>query len=103
MSEPGFQPYTERFSRALVKAHELHGSQLRKGTPNSYISHILAVTALVIENGGDEDQAIAGLLHDAVEDQGGVATLERIRDTFGDRVADMVNALTDSTTVPKPP
>lgn len=61
-----------------------------------YISHLLAVTALVLENGGDEDQAIAALLHDAVEDQGGKPTLDTIRHLFGDRVADIVVECSDS-------
>lgn len=85
-----------RFSAALTYAAELHGSQLRKGTSIPYVAHLLAVAATVIEYGGDEDQAIAALLHDAVEDQGGREQLERIRRRFGERVAAIVEACTDS-------
>lgn len=85
-----------RFSTALSYAAELHGSQLRKGTLIPYVAHLLAVAATVIEYGGDEDQAIAALLHDAVEDQGGREQLERIRHRFGERVAAIVEACTDS-------
>ena len=61
-----------------------------------YISHLMSVSALVLENGGDEDQAIAALLHDAVEDQGGKPTLDTIRHLFGDQVADIVLECSDS-------
>ena len=68
----GCQPFlTRRFELALQFASGLHHSQCRKGTPIPYISHLMAVSALVLEAGGDEDVAIAELLHDAVEDQGG--------------------------------
>ncbi|HWB70818.1 MAG TPA: HD domain-containing protein [Egibacteraceae bacterium] len=86
---------TERFDEAYVFASELHRWQLRKGTAVPYLSHLLAVASLVLEDGGDEDEAIAALLHDAVEDQGGVATLNEIRRRFGERVADMVLQATD--------
>jgi len=92
-----------RFTAALTFATELHGTQYRKGTSIPYVSHLLAVTALVIEHGGDEDQAIAAVLHDAVEDQGGRPTLERIRERFGARVAQIVEACTDADVMPKPP
>jgi GTP pyrophosphokinase len=92
-----------RFAAALACASEIHGGQLRKGTTIPYISHLLAVTALVIEAGGDEDMAIAALLHDAVEDQGGRPMLERIRARFGADVADIVEACTDADVFPKPP
>jgi GTP pyrophosphokinase len=92
-----------RFSAALACASEIHGGQLRKGTSIPYISHLLAVAALVIEAGGDEDVAIAALLHDAVEDQGGRPMLERIRARFGADVADIVEACTDADVFPKPP
>ncbi len=94
---------SSRFQSALQYACQLHANQLRKGTPVPYISHLLAVTALVIEDGGDEDQAIAALLHDAVEDQGGLQTLEEIRRRYGDYVAAIVAACSDATTTPKPP
>lgn len=87
---------TERFDRALTYASELHRSQTRKGSAVPYISHRLGVAALAIEAGADEDQAIAALLHDAVEDQGGLPQLEEIRRRFGKRVADIVEHCTDS-------
>ncbi len=93
---------TQRFRDALGLAFDLHKDQQRKGTQTPYIAHLMSVTALILENGGDEDQAIAGLLHDAVEDQGGLATLEIIRDQFGDRVAYLVEACSDSYSSPKP-
>jgi (p)ppGpp synthase/HD superfamily hydrolase len=67
---------TDKFDSALLYAAQLHRNQTRKGTKIPYVSHLLAVCSLVIENGGDEDQAIAALLHDAVEDQGGEPTLQ---------------------------
>lgn len=94
---------TRRFDYAFNFAHRLHRDQRRKGTPIPYISHLMTVSALVIEHGGDEDQAIAGLLHDAAEDQGGEATLAEIRVTFGDKVAAIVSDCTDAWVEPKPP
>ncbi len=88
---------TERFDRAVVYATHVHGGQLRKGTTIPYITHLLAVAAAVLEFGGSEDLAIAGLLHDAVEDQGGMPRLVDIRNRFGDRVADIVCSCSDST------
>jgi len=93
----------DRFDRALVFASDAHRDQTRKGSEVPYIGHLLGVCSLVVENGGDEDQAIAALLHDAVEDQGGPAMAERIRDAFGERVARMVEDLTDTDETPKPP
>ena len=93
---------TERFDEAFHYAHRLHRTQTRKGTPIPYISHLMTVAALVVEHGGNEDQAIAGLLHDAAEDQGGEETLGHIRKTFGDPVAAIVSDCTDSWTEPKP-
>lgn len=87
---------TGRFSDALVFAEGLHRRQTRKGNDIPYVAHLLAVAATVLEWGGDEDVAIAALLHDAVEDQGGMATEAAIRARFGDRVADIVLACTDS-------
>ncbi|RPI33332.1 MAG: HD domain-containing protein [Chloroflexota bacterium] len=94
---------TARFHDALVFAARLHAGQNRKQTRVPYIAHLLGVTALVLEDGGDEDQAVAALLHDAVEDQGGLKTLEEIRSRFGDRVATIVDACTDTYQTPKPP
>ncbi len=86
---------TERFEDALVYATRVHSDHVRKGSGVPYVSHLLAVTALVIEAGGDEDEVIAALLHDAVEDRGGPQRLEEIRERFGDRVADTVDGCTD--------
>lgn len=88
---------SSRFHLAFQLASGLHLQQMRKGTSVPYISHLMAVCALVLEAGGDEDQAIAALLHDSVEDQGGVTTLETIRRLFGDRVAFAVESVSDST------
>ncbi|MEC9347469.1 MAG: HD domain-containing protein [Pseudomonadota bacterium] len=93
---------TNRFGEALRYAHDLHHAQQRKGTAIPYVSHLMTVSALVLEHGGDEDQAIAALLHDAAEDQGGAATLAVIRDRFGDGVAEIVDHCTDSWEEPKP-
>lgn len=94
---------TARFDDALVYASRLHANQLRKGTRVPYASHLLAVTAIVLEQGGDEDEAIAALLHDAVEDQGGRPVLQEIERRFGSRVAGIVDGCTDAYTLPKPP
>jgi len=93
---------TDRFDEALSYASRLHRDQRRKGTDIPYISHLLSVAALVLEHGGDEDQAIAALLHDATEDQGGEATLIDIRGRFGDKVAAIVADCTDAWEEPKP-
>jgi (p)ppGpp synthase/HD superfamily hydrolase len=87
---------TDRFDRALAYATHVHGGQVRKGTSIPYVAHLLAVAATVLEYGGDEDLAIAALLHDSVEDQGGKARLEDIRNRFGERVARIVEACSDS-------
>jgi (p)ppGpp synthase/HD superfamily hydrolase len=94
---------SSRFEEALVFATRLHAGQRRKGTAIPYISHLLGVTSLVLENGGDEDEAIAALLHDAIEDQGGAATREEIRRRFGDTVVAIVDGCTDAEVMPKPP
>jgi (p)ppGpp synthase/HD superfamily hydrolase len=87
---------TDRFDRALLYATHVHGGQVRKGTSIPYIAHLLAVAATVLEYDGSEDMAIAGLLHDAVEDQGGEPRLSDIRNRFGDRVADIVRSCSDT-------
>jgi hypothetical protein len=94
---------TARFDQAFHYARQLHQNQVRKGTAIPYISHLMAVSAFVVEHGGDENQAIAGLLHDAAEDQGGAETLAEIRAIFGDAVAEIVADCTDAWTEPKPP
>jgi (p)ppGpp synthase/HD superfamily hydrolase len=96
-------PLSERFDDALLYASRLHRTQVRKGSGIPYVSHLLAVSALVIEHGGSEDQAIAALLHDAAEDQGGEATLSDIRTRYGAAVAAIVADCTDAWTEPKPP
>jgi len=97
------QVLSSRFEGALILATRLHTNQVRKGARIPYIAHLLAVTALVLEDGGDEDQAIAALLHDAVEDQGGIETLDVIRRRFGVRVAHIVEGCSDSFDSPKQP
>ncbi|HEY7724510.1 MAG TPA: HD domain-containing protein [Anaeromyxobacteraceae bacterium] len=90
------------YREALDLALTLHHGQVRKGTRVPYATHLLSTSALVLQFGGDEEQAIAGLLHDAAEDAGGRPTLERIRKAFGDRVARIVDACTDTFEDPKP-
>lgn len=93
-----YSPFlTWRFDFALQFASGLHHQQTRKATSIPYIAHLMSVCGLVLEAGGDEDQAIAALLHDAVEDQGGLSTLDTIRHLFGDRVASTVDSCSDST------
>jgi (p)ppGpp synthase/HD superfamily hydrolase len=94
---------TERFERALIYATRLHGDQRRKGSGVPYISHLIAVCALTIEYGGDEDEAIAALLHDAIEDQGGEAARAEILRHFGSRVTKIVEGCTDTDESPEPP
>lgn len=93
---------SKRFSEALVYATYLHAAQRRKGTQVPYVAHLLAVAAIVLEAGGTEDEAIAALLHDAVEDQGGAIVLQAIRERFGDEVAGIVRGCTDAEVFPKP-
>lgn len=85
-----------KFALALQFANEIHSTQQRKGLGAPYISHLMAVSALVLEFGGSETQAIAALLHDAAEDCGGRKMLETVRVMFGDQVAGIVEACTDS-------
>lgn len=94
---------TGRFEDALLYATRLHANQMRKRSSVPYVAHLLGVTSLVLEDGGSEDEAIAALLHDAVEDQGGLETLEEIRIRYGSAVADMVLEVSDSKSEPKPP
>ena len=94
---------TGQFSKALVYAELKHHNQVRKGGDIPYIGHLLTVAGLVINDGGSETQAIAALLHDAVEDQGGAPTLEEIRANFGDEVARIVAECSDTDEQPKPP
>jgi GTP pyrophosphokinase len=94
---------TSRFREALVYAAALHADQMRKASDVPYVAHLLGVASIALEHGADEDEAIAALLHDAVEDQGGQATAEVIRNRFGERVAEIVLGCTDADTIPKPP
>lgn len=87
---------SNRYPEAVAYAWEAHSCHWRKETMIPYLAHLIAVSALVLEHGGSEDQAIAGLLHDAAEDQGGQPRLDDIRDRFGDIVADIVLECTDS-------
>jgi GTP pyrophosphokinase len=90
---------TTRFDEALQLAADLHRVQTRKGGAIPYLSHLLGVASLVIEYGGDEDLAIAGLLHDVLEDCG-AQHADQIRQRFGDRVLRIVEACTDGTPNP---
>lgn len=92
-----------RFQEAFRYAAEAHGSQRRKGTGAPYIGHLMGVASIVLDDGGSEDEAIAALLHDAPEDQGGRARLDDIRARFGDVVAGIVEDCTDSWATPKEP
>ncbi len=92
-----------RFEDALLYAAKLHREQRRKGGDIPYVAHLLAVTSLVLEHGGDETEAIAAMLHDAIEDQGGASTREEIRQRFGERVCEIVDGCTDTEVTPKPP
>ncbi len=92
-----------RFEQALLFACRKHAGQVRKGTRIPYVAHLLGVAGLVLEAGGDEDLAIAALLHDVVEDCGGAPMLKEVRRRFGKRVAHVVAGCTDSDTYPKPP
>ena len=89
---------TDRYIDAIAYAARKHGDHLRKGTATPYLSHLLSVSALVMETGGDEDLCIAALLHDAVEDCGGMPVADEIRARFGDKVAKIVLGCSDSTT-----
>ncbi len=92
-----------RFEEALAYATQVHAGQVRKGTSTPYVSHLLAVASLVLEHGGDEDQAIAALLHDALEDQPDRTDAAELERRFGARVRRIVEACSDTTVHPKPP
>lgn len=94
---------TEKFELALVYATRLHAHQVRKVDGTPYIAHLLSVAALVIEAGGNEAEAIAALLHDSLEDQGGEQTQAEIRQQFGEEVLDIIKGCTESEEIPKPP
>ena len=92
-----------RFNEALQYATELHAGQVRKVGGEPYAAHLLAVAAIALEYGANEDEAIAALLHDAIEDQGGAVVGEKIRNRFGKEVAEIVEGCSDANTTPKPP
>ena len=94
---------SRHFEKALVYATRIHGGQLRKKTGIPYIAHILGVTAIAMEYGANETEAIAALLHDAVEDCGGAKRLRDIERKFGKAVAKIVDGCTDTYETPKPP
>jgi (p)ppGpp synthase/HD superfamily hydrolase len=91
---------SQQFDDAFVYASRLHVGQVRKGTKIPYIAHLMGVASIVLEHGGNEDEAIAALLHDAVEDQGGQATRDEIAARFGERLARIVDGCTDA--IPEP-
>ncbi|GCE14440.1 HD domain-containing protein [Tengunoibacter tsumagoiensis] len=86
---------SHRFEEAIIYAIQLHAQQKRKGSETPYIAHLLAVTSIVLEQGGNEDEAIAALLHDAIEDQGGETIRLEIQQRFGETVADIVSGCTN--------
>jgi (p)ppGpp synthase/HD superfamily hydrolase len=94
---------SSRFEEALTFAAQLHATQCRKGTAIPYLAHLLAVASLVLTHDGNEDEAIAALLHDAIEDQGGSQTRTIIHQRFGERVTAIVDGCTDTDVFPKPP
>ena len=94
---------TKRFSEAVNYACAAHNGQLRKGTDIPYTSHLLAVAAIALEHGATEEEAIAALLHDVVEDQGGKPRLDDVLARFGASVASIVEGCTDADVIPKPP
>lgn len=104
MSEQTTTPrLTDQFAKAMVYAERKHHTQVRKGGDIPYVGHLLSVAGLVINDNGSEAQAIAALLHDAVEDAGGPETLQEIRAEFGEKVARIVQECSDTDKQPKPP
>ncbi len=94
---------SERFSEALVFAASLHADQRRKVGGEPYLAHLLGVASIAMQYGADEDEAVAALLHDAIEDQGGAPTRDAINRRFGTRVATIVEGCSDTDQTPKPP
>ena len=94
---------THRFDEAVRYAHEVHGTQTKKGTSTPYLAHLIGVASIVLDDSGDEDEAIGALLHDAAEDHGGRQRVEDIRARFGDQVAKIVEDCTDSFATPPEP
>src|SRR5688572_17027721 len=100
-------PLSGRFDAALDLAHQVHRIQARKGTQVPYVAHVLGVATIVLEYGGDENEAIAALLHDAIEDApadtGAAGVRAAILEQFGDEVLSLVEHCTDTDLQPKPP
>src|SRR3954468_13011084 len=94
---------SQKFEEGLIYATRAHGDQMRKKTGIPFVAHILGVTAIALEYGANETEAIGALLHDAVEDCGGLPRLRDIKRKFGTAVARIVDGCTDSVTTPKPP
>jgi (p)ppGpp synthase/HD superfamily hydrolase len=94
---------SEKFQEALIYATRVHGNQIRKKTGIPFIAHILGVTAIAMEYGANETEAIGAILHDTVEDCGGMKRLQDIREKFGEDVAGIVDGCTDTYEAPKPP
>jgi len=103
MAEKRPNRLTNEFVDALAFAIEAHGDQVRKATDITYVSHLLSVSALVLEMGSSEEEAIAGVLHDVVEDAGGASMQAEVERRFGPEVAGIVAANSDTDVVPKPP
>jgi len=94
---------SDKFTEALVYATQLHATQIRKGSGVPYIAHLLGVASIALEYGANESEAIAALLHDAIEDQGGAKIRDEIQQRFGETVAQIVEGCTDTDLTPKPP
>jgi (p)ppGpp synthase/HD superfamily hydrolase len=94
---------TNRFTLALIQSQQWHSQQLRKGSNITYFSHLMSVAALVLEDGGSEDEAIAALLHDAIEDCGGEPIRQEILRLFGSSITNLVEGCTECSVTPKPP
>ena len=94
---------SQRYAEAVALAIDLHADQKRKASDAPYVAHLLSTSAIVLLHGGSEDEAIAALLHDAIEDAGGEATRALVEARFGAGVANVVVGCTDAWTAPKPP
>src|SRR6201981_645416 len=94
---------SKKFEEALIYGKRAHSNQTRKKTGIPYVAHILGVTAIALEYGANEAEAIGALLHDTVEDYGGAERLRDIREKFGGEVARIVDGCTDKYAAPKPP
>jgi GTP pyrophosphokinase len=109
MNQVEHQDFHDNFERALSFATKLHAEQVRKETDIPYISHLISVAGIVLENGGGRDEAIAALLHDSIEDQaetfpgGAEALRNEIKDRFGENVLEIVEGCTDAEVISKPP